>query len=79
MKLISKIVKQKAGGWLAECVDGSTVPLSTRLTDNDVKQAVNSWRDVRSIFKVIAGNRFVPLGHKLGWYTAYEGTSVLFS
>jgi len=80
MKTISKIVKQSAGGWVGFTVDGETVSLSTRMTDHDVKYAVrSSGRSPNNIWKVMATNRFVALGHKLGWYTAYEGTSVLFS
>ena len=78
MKLIVKITKQPSGGRMGECVDGESVSLSTWMTDNDVKRAYQLDRSANNIFKIIAGNRFVPLWHKLWWYTAYEGTSVLF-
>lgn len=71
--------KQEAGSWVWLCVDGSTVPLSTRLKDSDVQRAVSEGRDARNIFKVLTKNRYYPLWHKLGEYDAYEGTSVLFS
>jgi len=79
MKTLSKIVKQSAGGWVGYCPDGSTVSLSTRMTDNDVFTARKQNWHANNIWKVMTKNRYIPLGHKLGDYTAYEGTSVLFS
>jgi len=92
MKIISKISKVVAGSelamrsklqvwsWAGECLDGEVVSLSTWMTDHAVQEAY-CWhkRDPRNIWKVMATNRFVPLGHKLGGYTTYDKTTVLFS
>ena len=78
MKTISKIVKQPAGGWVGHTTDGETVSLSTWMTDNDVFTARKQNWHANNIWKVMSINRFVPLGHKLADYTAYEGTSVVF-
>lgn len=78
MKIISKITKQEAGGWVGHTTDGESVSLSTWMTDNDVKTAVRSAkRSPNNIFKIKKDNRYIPLGHKLGQYSGYEGTSVV--
>ena len=78
MKLINKISKSDLW-WTGECLDGSTVSLVSPRSDGDIQTAVSkaNWH-CNNIFKIKTWNRYTPLGHKLGDYTAYEGTSVLF-
>lgn len=78
MKIISKITKQKEGWWLGELLDGSTVPLATWMTDSAIKVAVAQKRDARNIFKILTRNRYYAVGHPLGDYDAYEGTTIIF-
>lgn len=76
MKIIKKIYKENTS-WLGECVDGEVVSVSTWLPDTDVQFAVKQWMSVKNIFKLRNGNKYYPLGHKLGGYDVYDGTVVL--
>ena len=78
MKLINKITKSNLW-WTGELLDGTTVPLVSPRSDGDIQTAVSkaNWH-CNNIFKIKTDNRYIPLWHPLGGYTAYEGTTVVF-
>lgn len=76
MKLITKIFKS-SDGWVWVCEDGSTIRLSTWLTDRDIKAAY-CWhkRSPANIRKVIKWNKYIAFGHSLWVYKVDNNTKV---